>query len=113
MEMTISQIAGILPAIVFPAATAGQLIQIARTRSAAGVSASTWALFGFANIAMYFYAERFTEWQAVIGMLLTAVLDFAIAAMALMRFGEPSNTDHQGVRTVSQEPPSRLRASHP
>jgi uncharacterized protein with PQ loop repeat len=118
--MTTSQIAGILPAIVFPAATAAQLIQIVRTRSTAGVSASTWVLFGFANIAMYVYAERFTEWQAIVGMLLTSILDFAIAAMAwagvgsrLVRTGVDQNRRSQRVRIVSQEPPSPLGASHP
>ncbi len=79
-----SQVAGILPAVVFPAATAFQLIQIIRTRSVAGVSAATWSLFGLANIAMYIYAERYLEWQAIFGMLLTAVLDFAIAGLALV-----------------------------
>jgi len=31
----------------------------------------TWFLFGIANLAIYIYAERYTEWQAIIGMLLT------------------------------------------
>jgi uncharacterized protein with PQ loop repeat len=118
--MTTSQIAGILPAIVFPAATAAQLIQIARTRSTAGISAWTWVLFGFANIAMYVYADRFMEWQAIVGMLVTAILDFAIAAMAWVGFGPHTapvridrNRGSQGVRIVSQEPPSGFGASHP
>lgn len=85
--MTLSQAAGILPAIVFPTATALQLIQIVRTRSVVGVSAGAWVLFGFANIALYVYAGRYTEWQSILGMLLTAVLDFGIAALAL--FGLP------------------------
>ena len=81
--MTIGQIAGILPAVVFPAATALQLVRIIRSGSALGVSATTWSLFGIANIAMYVYAERYTEWQAIVGMLLTAVIDFVIAALAI------------------------------
>lgn len=81
--MSLNQLAGILPAIVFPAATLGQLARMWRQRSAAGVSVPTWALFGVANLAIYFYAERYTEWQAIVGMLLTAVLDFAIVALAL------------------------------
>lgn len=84
--MTLSQIAGILPALVFPAATAVQLIRIVRARSAAGVSATTWILFGLANVAMYLYVERFADWQAIVGMLLTAVLDVVIAALALIGF---------------------------
>ncbi|MBI5769080.1 MAG: hypothetical protein HZA93_14895 [Verrucomicrobia bacterium] len=81
--MTINQIAGILPAVVFPAATLVQLVRIVRQRSAAGVSVSTWLLFGFANLGIYFYAERYGEWQAIVGMLLTAVLDFVIVALAV------------------------------
>lgn len=84
--MTFSQIAGILPAIVFPAATLVQLVRVLRARSAANVSVSTWLLFGFANLAIYFYAERYTEWQAIVGMLVTAVLDFVIVAVALTLF---------------------------
>ncbi len=84
--MSFNQIAGVLPAIVFPAATLFQLLRVCRSRSAADVSVSTWLLFGFANLAIYFYAERYTEWQAIVGMLLTALLDFVIVAVALTRF---------------------------
>jgi uncharacterized protein with PQ loop repeat len=84
--MTVTQIAGILPAIVFPAATLAQLVRIVRSRSAANVSVATWLLFGFANLAIYVYAERYTEWQAILGMLVTAALDFAIVVLALAAF---------------------------
>jgi uncharacterized protein with PQ loop repeat len=82
--MTINQLAGAIPAIVFPGATLLQLVRIVRQRSAAGVSIPAWLLFGIANIAIYFYAERYTEWQAIVGMLVTAVIDFAIVFVALM-----------------------------
>lgn len=81
--MSFTQIAGILPALVFPAATLLQLARIIQSRSAAGVHVPTWFLFGLANIALYFYAERYGEWQAIVGMLLTAVLDFVIVGLAL------------------------------
>ena len=81
--MTFTQIVGILPAIVFPAATFLQLCRILQSRSAAGVNVATWFLFGLANIAIYIYAERYTEWQAIIGMLLTALFDFMIVGVAL------------------------------
>lgn len=81
--MTITQLAGVLPAIIFPTATAFQFVRIVRQRSAAGVSAVTWSLFGIANVALYVYAERYAEWQSILGLLLTALLDFAIAGMAL------------------------------
>ena len=85
-RMSISYIAGILPAIVFPAATLVQLLRIVRRRSAAGVSVATWLLFGFANVAIYIYAERYAEWQAIVGMLVTAVLDFVIVGLALFAY---------------------------
>ena len=87
--MSIAQIAGILPAVVFPAATLVQLVRMVRARSAAGVSVATWLLFGFANLAIYVYAERYTEWQAIVGMLVTAVLDFVIVGLALVRYRSP------------------------
>jgi uncharacterized protein with PQ loop repeat len=81
--MTLNQMAGIVPAVVFPVATLMQLVRIVRSRSAADVSITSWALFGFANLAIYVYAERYTEWQAVMGMLVTAALDFVIVGLAL------------------------------
>lgn len=84
--MTFTHLAGFLPAVVFPAATVVQLARMVRTRSAEGVSVSTWLLFGFANLAIYVYAERYGEWQAICGMLLTAVLDFVIVGLALLRY---------------------------
>ena len=81
--MTFSQLAGFFPAIVFPTATGLQLARMIRTRSAAGVSAASWALFGAANVALYVYAQRYDEWQSIVGLLLTAALDFAIALIAL------------------------------
>ena len=76
--MNLPQLVGILPAVVFPAATFLQLVRVVRARTAAGVNASTWLLFGFANLALYVYTERYTEWQAIVGMLATALLDFVI-----------------------------------
>ena len=84
--MSIAQFAGFLPAVVFPAATLVQLARMIRTRSAADVSVTTWLLFGFANLGIYVYAERYGEWQAILGMLLTAALDFVIVGLALLRY---------------------------
>ena len=76
--MNIPQIVGILPAVVFPVATLQHLLRLVRNRSAAGANTMTWLLFGLANLAIYIYAERYTEWQAILGMLVTALLDFII-----------------------------------
>ncbi len=105
--MTINQIAGILPAVIFPAATLAQLAQIVRRRSAEGVSVSTWLLFGFANLGIYVYAERYTEWQAIVGMLLTAVIDFAIVALVLAGFGR------RPARSIAPEPRAAHRRQSP
>lgn len=82
--MTLPQLAGVLPAIVFPAATAMQLWHMWRRRSAAGVAVMPWVLFGFANLALYLYTGRYTELQALFSMVLTAVLDFVIVALTLV-----------------------------
>ncbi len=84
--MNFSQLAGFLPAIVFPTATLVQLARMVRAHSAVGVSVTTWLLFGFANLGIYFYAERYAEWQAIVGMLVTAGLDFVIVALALFHY---------------------------
>jgi len=117
--MSLTQLAGILPAIVFPTATLAQLLGIVRRRSTAGVCVSTWLLFGFANIAIYVYAERYAEWQAIVGMLLTAVFDFAIVALALIAFREsPTNggaprRDPASITVAAARCESRSRAAYP
>jgi hypothetical protein len=74
-----------------------QLVRIVRRRSTLGVSVTTWLLFGFANIGIYFYAERYTEWQAILGMLVTAVLDFIIVGIVLLAY-RPAGQEPNVVR---------------
>ena len=76
--MNIPQIVGILPAVVFPAATFQHLVRLVRRRNGATDNPMTWLLFGLANLAIYIYTERYTEWQAILGMLVTALVDFII-----------------------------------
>ena len=83
MNPKLINIAGWLPAIIFPAATLIQLIAILRSNSVRGVSPMTWTMFGVANIAVYIYTEKYFAPQTIIGFLGTAVLDFMIAAMAI------------------------------
>lgn len=83
MPSLLIEIAGWLPAIIFPTATAIQLLAILRSRSARGVSAITWFLFGAANIAVYIYSEKYFALQTIIAFLGTALLDFIIAGLAL------------------------------
>lgn len=74
----IVQISGWVPAFIVPTATGLQLWKIIRNGSVQGVSWSTWFLFGIANSGLYIYTEKFFDPQAVIGLLLTAVIDFTI-----------------------------------
>ena len=77
------ELAGWIPAIIFPSATAIQLARILRKKTAEGVSVLTWTLFGFANIGLFFYAEKYFSLQSIIGLLGTAVLDFVIVGLTL------------------------------
>lgn len=77
-------LAGWVPAIIFPSATSVQLVKIIREKTAKGVSILSWMLFGFANIGLYVYAEKYASLQSLVGFLGTAALDFAIVAWTLL-----------------------------
>jgi uncharacterized protein with PQ loop repeat len=77
------QITGWIPAIIFPLACLAQLIKIFRHQSADGVSSLAWLAFGFANISLYIYTEKYSSPQTIIGMLGQAMVDFLIAFFAL------------------------------
>lgn len=83
MNPQLIEIAGWLPAIIFPSATLIQLLTILRTGSVSGVSPLAWSLFGVANLSVYVYTEKYLALQTIIGFLGTALLNFIIAAMAL------------------------------
>lgn len=83
MNETLTNLAGWIPAVVLPVATLLQLIKIARSKSADGVSLMTWLLFGFANLGLYIFTEKYTAPQTLIGLLGTAVLNFIIVGMIL------------------------------
>ncbi len=83
MNETITNIAGLIPAVVLPIAALSQLITIARKKSADGVSLITWGLFGIANIGLYIYTEKYSAWQSIVGLLGTAVINFIIVTMTV------------------------------
>ena len=91
MNPDLIDITGWVPAIIFPAATLIQLIAILRSNSVKGISPLTWTLFGFANIGVYIYTEKYWALQTIIGCLGTAAVDFIIAALAL-RLREPQKS---------------------
>jgi hypothetical protein len=88
MRELIIQLSGWLPALIFPTATALQLWKIIRNKSSEGVSWLTWLLFGIANLGLYIYAEKYSDPQAIIGLLLTAVIDFVIIGMIFFAYRE-------------------------
>ncbi len=85
MKRRFIELSGWLPAIVIPAATLLQLIQVYNTASVEGVSWATWLMFGLANIGFYIYTEKYTSIQSILGFLGTALLDFVIVALVIIR----------------------------
>lgn len=81
--MEIASLVGWIPALVFPLATALQLVAILRARSAKGVSIAAWLLFAAANVSLYVYVGKPWEIQAILAGLGTAALNLAIVGAAL------------------------------
>lgn len=77
------ELAGWIPAVIFPAATGVQLLKIIREKAVDGVSILSWLMFGVANIGLYVYAEKYASLQSIIGLLGTAVLDFIIVGLTV------------------------------
>lgn len=77
------QIAGAIPAIIFPVASLIQLWTILSRRSAEGVSALTWFCCGVANICLYIYTQKYDEWAAIITFLGSGALNFSVCAVTL------------------------------
>ncbi|MCH8536665.1 MAG: hypothetical protein LAT66_02735 [Alkalimonas sp.] len=74
---------GIVPAVIFPTATLLQVVHLHRVQDATGVSALSWSAFAMGNLALYIYTEKYLEWQAMIGMLGTALLQLYLIALIL------------------------------
>ena len=85
MKRKLIEVAGWLPAIFIPLATFLQLLQVFNAPSVAGVNWATWLMFGFANIGFYIFTEKYTSYQSILGFLGTALIDFVIVALVLIR----------------------------
>jgi uncharacterized protein with PQ loop repeat len=83
MNSSFIQFFGWIPAVIFPLACLIQLLKILREQSASGVSVMAWVAFGFANISLYVYTEKYSSLQTIIGMLGQAIIDFTIASSAI------------------------------
>jgi len=101
MPEIITNLAGWIPAIVLPAATFSQLFKIARLKSAEGVSLMTWLLFGFANVGLYIFTEKYFALQSLIGLLGTATLDFIIVAMILLLQKKEASDDENKTEQIN------------
>jgi uncharacterized protein with PQ loop repeat len=77
------QLAGLIPAIIFPAASLSQLIVILRRKSAEGVSIATWLMVTVANISLFIYSEKYTDLLNIFALLGAATLNICVAAAAL------------------------------
>jgi len=76
--MNIIELIGYIPAIIFPAATFIQLLYLLKTKSAQGVSASTWCAFAIGNLSLYIYTEKYDAFQSIFGQLVTSIIQFYI-----------------------------------
>ena len=83
------ELLGWIPAIIFPAATLLQLASVLRAERIDGISMTTWALFGVANICFYLFTEKYLAPQMLIGVLGTALVDFAIAGSVWVKKSRP------------------------
>ena len=81
--MTLPQIAGFIPALVFPLGTLMQLIQLYRSGTARGFSLTAWIAFACGNLCLYIYTGKYTEFQAISGLLLTFIFQLGIISLIL------------------------------
>ena len=79
--MTLIEIIGYIPAIIFPVATLMQLWHLLKTKTSDGVPAMTWLAFALGNISLYIYAEKYTELQSILGQLATAALQVYVVVL--------------------------------
>jgi uncharacterized protein with PQ loop repeat len=88
---------GWVPAVVFPAATFVQLVEIVRRKTAAGISVAAWTAFAVANVCLFLYTEKYGELESILGALGTAALNLCIVAAAIRyRNGPTGNPNATG-----------------
>jgi len=81
----LADLAGWIPAAIFPGASLLQLIKLFKSKSVEGVSLMTWLLFVFANLGMYVFTEKYFVLQSIITNLFTAGIQGGIVVLILMR----------------------------
>ncbi len=79
--MSLIELIGYIPAIIFPVATLMQLWHLLKTKTSDGVPPLTWLAFAVGNISLYIYAEKYTELQSILGQLATAGLQVYVVIL--------------------------------
>jgi len=81
----LADLAGWIPAAIFPSASLIQLLKLVKSRSVEGVSLATWLLFVLANLGMYVFTEKYFHLQSIITNLVTAGVQGTIVILILVR----------------------------
>ena len=79
--MSLIELIGYIPAIIFPVATLMQLWHLLKTKTSDGVPPLTCLAFAVGNISLYIYAEKYTELQSILGQLATAGLQVYVVVL--------------------------------
>jgi len=79
--LSIIELIGYIPAIIFPAATIIQLLYMFKTKTSEGVSPLAWGAFALGNVSLYVYTEKYYELQSIIGLLVTSILQLVIIVL--------------------------------
>lgn len=93
--MTIIQIIGFLPVLIFPGASLIQLLHLIKLKDSSGTSMTTWVAFCLGNISLYVYTEKYFEFQAIAGLLGTAVIQMFII-QKIWKYRQGKNKPEKG-----------------
>ena len=81
--MSIIDLIGFIPAVIFPAATLLQVIHLLKVKNSEGVSALSWAAFAIGNISVYIYMEKYSEIQAIATFIGTFILQVYLVILVI------------------------------
>lgn len=81
--MSIIDLIGFIPAVIFPAATLLQVIHLLKVKNSEGVSALSWSAFAIGNISVYIYMEKYFEIQAIATFVGTFFLQVYLVILVL------------------------------
>ena len=91
--MSLIDIIGYLPAIIFPTATIIQLLYLVKRKTSEGVSPVAWGAFALGNISLYVYTEKYYAIQSIIGLLCTCLLQVYVVFLIFKYRRKNTNND--------------------